>query len=62
MARSRYLEQLDRYEALFPQRQLLVLKSEDLFTNTERLGKDPSLPPAASDPAACIATRQCRQR
>ena len=34
VARSRYLEQLDRYEALFPQRQLLVLKSEDLFTNT----------------------------
>ena len=34
VARSRYLEQLDRYEALFPSRQLLVLKSEDLFTNT----------------------------
>ena len=34
VARSRYLEQLDRYEALFPQRQLLVLKSEDLFANT----------------------------
>ena len=34
VARSRYLEQLDRYEALFPQRQLLVLKSEDLFNNT----------------------------
>ena len=34
VARSRYLEQLDRYEALFPKRQLLVLKSEDLFTNT----------------------------
>ena len=37
MARSRYLEQLDRYEALFPKRQLLVLKSEDLFTNTEHV-------------------------
>ena len=35
VARSRYLEQLDRYEALFPKRQLLVLKSEDLFHNTE---------------------------
>ena len=33
VARSRYLEQLDRYEALFPSRQLLVLKSEDLFNN-----------------------------
>ena len=37
VARSRYLEQLDRYEALFPKRQLLVLKSEDLFQNTERV-------------------------
>ena len=37
VARSRYLEQLDRYEALFPRRQLLVLKSEDLFNNTERV-------------------------
>ena len=34
VARSRYLEQLDRYEAHFPRRQLLVLKSEDLFANT----------------------------
>ncbi len=34
MARSRYLEQLDRYEALFPSKRLLVLKSEDLFSNT----------------------------
>ena len=34
VARSRYLEQLDRYEALFPSRQLLVLKSEDLFQDT----------------------------
>jgi hypothetical protein len=37
VARSRYLEQLDRYEALFSQRQLLVLKSEDLFNHTERV-------------------------
>ena len=36
VARSRYLEQLDRYETLFPQRQLLVLKSEDLFNQTEQ--------------------------
>ena len=34
VARSRYLEQLDRYEELFPKHQILVLKSEDLFTNT----------------------------
>ena len=34
VARSRYLEQMNRYEALFPKRQFLVLKSEDLFTNT----------------------------
>ena len=34
VARSRYLEQLDRYEALFPRRQLLVLKSEDFFQDT----------------------------
>lgn len=34
VARSRYLEQLDRYEALFPSKCLLVLKSEDLFSNT----------------------------
>ena len=38
VARSRYLDQLDRYEALFPQRQLLVLKSEDLFNNTLLFG------------------------
>ena len=31
VARSRYQEQLDRYEAIFTSRQLLVLKSEDLF-------------------------------
>ena len=30
-ARSRYLEQLDRYERLFHRDQLLVLRSEDLF-------------------------------
>jgi len=30
-ARSRYLEQLDRYERLFHHEQLLVLRSEDLF-------------------------------
>lgn len=34
LARSRYLEQLERYEALFPRRRLLVLKSEDLFNDT----------------------------
>ena len=39
VSRSRYLEQLDRYEALFPKEQLLVLKSEDLFTKTETVWK-----------------------
>ncbi len=34
LSRSSYLEQLDRYEALFPSKRLLVLKSEDLFSNT----------------------------
>ena len=33
LGRSRYELQLKRYEALFPQKQLLVLRSEDLFTN-----------------------------
>ena len=35
VARSRYLEQLDRYEALFPKKHILILKSEDLFNHTE---------------------------
>ena len=35
-ARSRYLEQLDRYERLFDRRQLLVLRSEDLFSEPAR--------------------------
>ena len=39
VSRSRYLEQLDRYEALFPKEQLLVLKSEDLFLRTETVWK-----------------------
>jgi len=39
VSRSRYLEQLDRYEALFPGDQLLVLKSEDLFNNTGSVWK-----------------------
>ncbi len=37
LSRSRYLEQLSRYEALFPSRQLLVLRSEDLFKETENV-------------------------
>ena len=37
VSRSRYLEQLDRYEALFPAEQLLILRSEDLFTAPERI-------------------------
>ena len=37
VARSRYLEQLDRYQALFPADQLLVLQSEALFEAPEPL-------------------------
>ena len=33
LSRSRYLEQLDRYETLFEPEQLLVLRSESLFEN-----------------------------
>ena len=36
-SRSLYIEQLDRYEALFPREQLLILRSEDLFTTPERI-------------------------
>ncbi|MEC8688447.1 MAG: sulfotransferase [Cyanobacteriota bacterium] len=35
LARSRYLEQLDRYEALFPKSQILVMQSEALFRQPE---------------------------
>jgi hypothetical protein len=35
LSRSRYEQQLERYEALFPHKQLLVLRSEDLFNTTE---------------------------
>ena len=37
LSRSRYLEQLDRYEALFPREQLLILRSEDLFSTPEHI-------------------------
>ena len=54
MSRSRYELQLERYAALFPHRQLLVLRSEDLFGQTETcwdriqgfLGLDPIQLPA----------------
>jgi hypothetical protein len=36
LSRSRYEQQLQRYEALFPVRQLLVLRSEDLFSKAEQ--------------------------
>ena len=39
VARSRYLEQLDRYESLFPSKQILIVKSEDLFDDTEKIWK-----------------------
>ena len=35
VSRSKYLEQLDRYESLFPPKQLLVLQSEAFFSNPE---------------------------
>jgi hypothetical protein len=35
VSRSRYEQQLDRYEALFSAEQLLVLKSEDLFAHPQ---------------------------
>lgn len=38
-ARSLYLEQLDRYEKLFPKEQILVLKSENLFNKSEQTWK-----------------------
>ena len=37
LSRSRYLEQLDRYEVLFPREQLLILRSEDLFSTPESI-------------------------
>ena len=40
LSRSRYLEQLDRYEALFPGDQLLILRSEDLFSTPERIWQE----------------------
>ena len=40
LSRSRYLEQLDRYEALFPREQLLILRSEDLFTQPEQIWQE----------------------
>ena len=51
IARSRYIEQIDRYEKLFKKDQLLILKSEDLFQNTatvwERIQKFLELRPIA---------------
>jgi hypothetical protein len=54
VSRSRYGQQLQRYAALFPAEQLLVLRSEDLFSHTEAcwqriqafLGLDPLPLPA----------------
>ena len=37
ISRSRYLEQLERYETIFPREQLLILKSEKLFSNPETI-------------------------
>jgi hypothetical protein len=59
LARSRYGEQVQRLEALFPAEQLLVLRSEDLFEQPQRLwqqllvflGLEPWPLPALSGPA-----------
>ena len=40
VTRSRYLEQLHRYETLFPREQLLVLQSEQLFSDPESIWKE----------------------
>ena len=40
VGRSRYLEQLDRYETLFRPAQLLVLQSEALFEQPQRVWND----------------------
>ncbi len=37
LSRSLYLEQLSRYERLFPESQLLILRSEDLFTDPKKI-------------------------
>lgn len=39
ISRSRYLEQLERYENIFKKEQLLVVKSEDLFIDNQRIWK-----------------------
>lgn len=39
MRRSQYLEQLDRYEELFPREQILVLKSEEFFKSPSTIWK-----------------------
>lgn len=37
VSRSRYEEQLNRYESLFPPSQILILRSEDLFHETDEI-------------------------
>ena len=37
MARSRYIEQLPAWMSLFPKEQLLILRSEDLYTNPSQI-------------------------
>lgn len=39
LRRSQYLEQLDRYEELFPEQQILVLKSEEFFLSPSTIWK-----------------------
>lgn len=40
VARSKYIEQIDRYEKLFPKKQIMIIKSENLFTKTEETIKE----------------------
>ena len=60
VARSRYLEQLDRYEALFPAQQLLVLKSGLIPGHLLSMGASSTHLEASTDQTFNgLAARQC---
>ena len=40
LSRSKYIVQIDRYEKLFPKQQMLILKSEDLFSQPQKVWND----------------------
>ncbi len=58
VSRSRYEEQLQRYEALFPHEHMLICRSEDFFSNTqaylERITHFLGVAPLAAAPAAGV--------